>query len=71
MGEVVAAFVVPRPGRSPDPGEIASWCRDHMANFKAPRSVHIVDTLPTTSTGKIQKPELRSRAADLSSLDSH
>jgi fatty-acyl-CoA synthase len=36
-----------------------------MANFKVPRYVHLVDALPTTSTGKVQKPELRSRAADL------
>jgi HIP---CoA ligase len=67
MGEVGAAFVVPRPGSSPDPAKIAAWCRENMANFKAPRYVHLVDALPTNSTGKVQKPELRSRAADLAS----
>jgi acyl-coenzyme A synthetase/AMP-(fatty) acid ligase len=36
-----------------------------MANFKAPRSVHFVDALPVTSTGKVQKPELRRRVAEL------
>jgi acyl-coenzyme A synthetase/AMP-(fatty) acid ligase len=36
-----------------------------MANFKAPRSVHLVDALPVTSTGKVQKPELRTLAAEL------
>jgi HIP---CoA ligase len=65
MGEVGAAFVVPRPGHSPDPAEVISWCREHMANFKAPRYVHLVDALPTTSTGKVQKPELRRRAEAL------
>jgi acyl-CoA synthetase (AMP-forming)/AMP-acid ligase II len=65
LGEVGAAFVVPRSGCSLDPGEIVSWCRENMANFKVPRYVHLVDALPTTSTGKVQKPELRSRAADL------
>ncbi len=65
LGEVGAAFVVPRHGYSPDPVEVISWCREHMANFKAPRYVQLVDALPTTSTGKIQKPELRSRAAML------
>ncbi|HWD50991.1 MAG TPA: AMP-binding protein [Acidimicrobiales bacterium] len=65
MGEVGAAFVVPRSGQRPDPAEVVAWCREQMANFKAPRYVHLVDALPTTSTGKIQKPELRRRAADL------
>ncbi len=65
MGEVGAAFVVPRSGHRPDPAEVASWCREHMANFKAPRYVHLVEALPTTSTGKVQKPELRSRAEEL------
>ncbi|HEX3564163.1 MAG TPA: hypothetical protein VHU17_02240, partial [Acidimicrobiales bacterium] len=63
--EVGAAFIVPRPGLRPDPDEVISWCREHMANFKAPRSVHFVDALPVTSTGKVQKPELRRRVAEL------
>jgi acyl-CoA synthetase (AMP-forming)/AMP-acid ligase II len=62
MGEVGAAFIVPRSGHRPDPAEVVAWCRQHMANFKAPRYVQLVDTLPTTSTGKVQKPELRIRA---------
>ncbi len=65
LGEVGAAFVVPRKGLSPDPGEVISWCREHMANFKAPRYVHLVDALPITSTGKVQKPDLRRRAEEL------
>lgn len=65
MGEVGAAFVVPRSGHRPDPAELISWCREHMANFKAPRYVQLVEALPTTSTGKVLKPELRSRAERL------
>jgi acyl-CoA synthetase (AMP-forming)/AMP-acid ligase II len=65
MGEVGAAFVVARAGAEPDPAELIAWCREQMANFKAPRYVHLVDSLPMTSTGKILKPELRARAADL------
>ncbi len=70
LGEVGVAFVVPRPGSSPDAAEIVAWCREHMANFKAPRHVHLVDSLPTTSTGKVQKAELRRRAEDLVRADS-
>jgi acyl-CoA synthetase (AMP-forming)/AMP-acid ligase II len=65
MGEVGAAFVVPRSGFEPDPVELITWCRGQMANFKAPRYVEVVDELPTTSTGKVQKPELRRRAQAL------
>jgi acyl-CoA synthetase (AMP-forming)/AMP-acid ligase II len=65
LGEVGAAFVVPRPGHRPDPDEVIAWCRERMANFKAPRYVHLVDALPITSTGKVQKPDLRKRAEEL------
>ena len=65
MGEVGAAFVVPRSGLRPDPAELIDWCRQQMANFKAPRYVQLVEALPTTSTGKVLKPELRSRAEEL------
>jgi acyl-CoA synthetase (AMP-forming)/AMP-acid ligase II len=59
LGEVGVAFVVPRPGRTVDPEDLAAWCRDHMANFKVPRSIHIVDSLPMNPTGKVMKFVLR------------
>ena len=40
---------------------IIAWCREHLARFKAPRRV-VFGPLPKTSTGKIQKFELRERA---------
>jgi acyl-CoA synthetase (AMP-forming)/AMP-acid ligase II len=56
MGEIGKAFVVARPdGDRPDAAEIIDWCRQNMANFKVPRSVVLVDALPRTSTGKVQK----------------
>ena len=64
MGEVGMAFVVPRPGASPTPAEIVAWCRETMANFKAPRHVTIVDELPLNATGKVLKFQLRDMAAD-------
>jgi len=62
MGEVGYAFVVPRPGISVDPGELIEWAREHMANYKAPRYVVIVDELPLNASGKVLKYELRDRA---------
>ena len=63
MGEVGAAFVVTRPGTGLTAEELISWARDHMANFKAPRYVELVDGLPMNASMKVVKAELRERAA--------
>jgi acyl-CoA synthetase (AMP-forming)/AMP-acid ligase II len=62
MGEVGYAFVVPRPGETVDRDELVAWAREHMANFKVPRHVEIVDALPLNASGKVLKYELRERA---------
>lgn len=59
MGKVAKAFVVARPGAVADPAAIVAWCRETMANYKAPRSVEIVDALPVNASGKVQKYVLR------------
>jgi acyl-CoA synthetase (AMP-forming)/AMP-acid ligase II len=63
MGEVGVAFVVARPGRSIEADEVIAWARQHMANYKVPRAVEIVDALPVNASGKVLKFELRERAA--------
>ena len=61
-GETPCAFVTPKPGVEPPTTEaIIAWCREHLAHYKAPRHV-VFGPLPKTSTGKIQKFELRERA---------
>jgi HIP---CoA ligase len=55
LGEVGKAFVIPTEGAEPLPHDVIAWCRDRMANFKAPRYVEIVNALPVTPTGKVQK----------------
>jgi acyl-CoA synthetase (AMP-forming)/AMP-acid ligase II len=62
MGEVGMAFVVAREGTTIDSAELSTWCREQMANFKAPRHILVVDALPTNASGKIVKFELRERA---------
>jgi acyl-CoA synthetase (AMP-forming)/AMP-acid ligase II len=62
MGEVGMAFVIPEPGARPGEDEIIAWCRERMSNYKVPRYVEIVDDLPRTPSGKVQKFVLRSRA---------
>jgi fatty-acyl-CoA synthase len=60
-GETPQAFVTLKPGATATQSDIIAWCRQHMAHFKAPRHVAF-GPLPKTSTGKIQKFELRERA---------
>jgi acyl-CoA synthetase (AMP-forming)/AMP-acid ligase II len=62
MGEVGLAFVVPAVGATPDPDELVAWAREHMANFKVPREVRIVDALPMNASNKVLKTELRAQA---------
>ena len=57
-GESVHAAVVPsRPGVTQ--ADITSFAREHLANYKVPRSVNFVDELPKTGSGKVLKRELR------------
>ncbi len=62
LGEVGMAFVVPAPGHELEPEAVIRWSRAHMANFKVPRQVKIVEALPRNATGKVVKYELRERA---------
>ena len=55
------AFVVLRSGAQADETDLIAFARDQIAHFKAPKSVELVDELPRTTTGKIQKFELRER----------
>ncbi len=59
LGQVGRAFIVCRPGATLDESSVIAWCRDNMANYKAPRVVTFVDSLPRNHTGKIAKTELR------------
>jgi fatty-acyl-CoA synthase len=61
-GETPQAFITLKPGvEQIDAAEVIAWCRRHLAHYKCPRYV-TVGPLPKTSTGKIQKFELREQA---------
>ena len=65
-GETPCAFVTPKPGAGDLTADsVISWCREHMAHYKVPKTV-VFGALPKTSTGKIQKFVLRQQAAELS-----
>ncbi|MSP50009.1 MAG: acyl-CoA synthetase [Alphaproteobacteria bacterium] len=64
-GESPCAFVTLKPGAAPTTeAEILAFCRERMARFKLPRTV-VFGPLPKTSTGKIQKFQLREQARAL------
>lgn len=64
LGEIAVAFVVPL-SAAPVPDALVAWCRDRLANFKVPRRVWIIDSLPRGAVGKVAKLDLRERAIAL------
>ncbi|WP_415921670.1 AMP-binding protein [Tateyamaria sp. SN6-1] len=63
-GEVPCAFVELKPGTAPTEADLIAFARETLAGFKAPKAV-VFQELPKTSTGKIQKFELRKVAKAL------
>jgi acyl-CoA synthetase (AMP-forming)/AMP-acid ligase II len=59
LGEVGKAFVVRKPGAELDEQAVIAYTREHLANFKTPRSVAFLDVLPRNPGGKVVKPQLR------------
>ena len=55
FGEIVCAWVVPRPGQALDEAGIRAFCKDKIAHFKIPAIVRIKAELPMTVSGKPQK----------------
>lgn len=68
LGERAVAAVILDPkaidglikGRSQVEEEIRSFCRERMARYKCPRQVVVLQSLPTTATGKVKKGQLKS-----------
>jgi acyl-CoA synthetase (AMP-forming)/AMP-acid ligase II len=64
LGEVGEAFVVASAGSVIDADEIVAWSKQRMANYKVPRRVHLLDSLPVGATGKVDKLRLADWARD-------
>jgi long-chain acyl-CoA synthetase len=63
-GEIAKAYIVLKPDASADENGIIDFCRKHMAAYKVPREVQFVPALPTTSSGKIMRRELKTLDQD-------
>ncbi|WP_321800328.1 acyl-CoA synthetase [Caballeronia sp. J97] len=67
-GETPCAFVELKNGAQASAEELVAHCKKHLAGFKVPRAIEFCE-LPKTSTGKIQKFELRKRAGSVAAID--
>ena len=58
-GEAIKALVVLKPGMKVTALDLINFARGKLANFKLPRTVEFIDSLPRTPSGKVQKGKLR------------
>ena len=67
-GETPLAYVEIKPGSSATADELIAHCRQHLASYKVPREIRF-EEIPKTSTGKVQKFQLRQRAKSASAIE--
>lgn len=60
-GEIPVAYISLREGYTLEMSEIKRFCNENLARYKVPRDIKLLDDLPMTATGKIDKKELRTR----------
>jgi acyl-CoA synthetase (AMP-forming)/AMP-acid ligase II len=58
-GERVIAAIVPKDGMHPVAEDIRTFTKEHLAGYKVPREIIVMDQLPESGTGKVQKNELK------------
>jgi fatty-acyl-CoA synthase len=58
-GEIIVAFVVPKPGTEPTPETLIAHCRATASRYKVPDRIDLSQSLPLTVTGKVMRRELK------------
>ena len=66
QGELIAAFVVPKPGQILTEAALTAHCREHASRYKVPDFISLRDSLPVTVTGKLMRRDLKTLAATFS-----
>jgi long-chain acyl-CoA synthetase len=64
-GEEVVAFVSLRPGAQATSQELVQWGRERIGGYKYPREIHVVDEVPLTGVGKVDRKALRQLLREL------
>lgn len=62
--EALVAAIVPIPGKIIEVDEIINHCKEHLAGYKVPKYVIMMDSIPKTATGKTRKVELRKQLTE-------
>jgi fatty-acyl-CoA synthase len=62
-GEVIVAYVVPRPNHDVVPEDVLAFCRERLSRYKIPDKLIVAQSLPLTATGKLMRRELKAMAA--------
>lgn len=57
--QIVAAYVIPIEGASLNASDLQKHCRKHLAEYKIPKNLYIVDEIPQGATGKILRHQLK------------
>ena len=57
-GQIPTAFIVLKHGRSATPDEIRDFCRQSLSEYKVPKQIKVVDSLPRTGSGQIDRKRL-------------
>ena len=58
-GEIPVAFVALKPGRQVSAQELIDYCKERLVDYKVPRAIEFLESLPKTGPGKIDKLKLR------------
>ena len=64
---LVVAYVIPRPGSDVTPDMLQAYGREHLAAYKAPKTVYLAHEFPRTKNGKILRRDVNPGLADASS----
>ena len=64
QGELIAAFVVPKPGSTITEAMLTAHCRELASRYKVPDFISVRDSLPVTATGKLMRRDLKAQAAE-------
>ncbi|MBU2514620.1 long-chain fatty acid--CoA ligase [bacterium] len=59
MGEEIKAFIATQPGNNVNEEEIIEHCKDYLADYKCPKHIEFINSIPRNAIGKILRKELR------------
>ena len=64
FGEAITAMVEPLPGATVDEADVIAHVKAHLAHYKAPKRVVVIDTIGRAPNGKVDYKRLKGEAAD-------